>query len=290
VLAFTAFPAAFARLAMVLHVPLSLMLVGIVLRGSAFTFRSYDDQHDRAQHRWGRIFATASLLTPLLLGTVIGALASGRVVAPGGRAFVEGYVRPWLTPFALGIGLLALTLFAFLAAVFLTLESDDPELVEDFRRRALTAGVAVFGAAALALALSPGGAPLMRRGLLGSGWALPFHLATGAAAVLALWALWLRRYRVARLAAGLQISLIFWGWAAAQYPYLVPPDLTIARTAAPDVTLRLVLITLALGAIVLLPSLWYLFRVFKSSPADRLPRPHPEGHTEKVGRTGRSRP
>ena len=66
----------------VLHIPLSLMLIGIVLRGSAFTFRTYDDEHDAAQRRWGRIFAIASVLTPLLLGMCVGAIASG----PGGGA------------------------------------------------------------------------------------------------------------------------------------------------------------------------------------------------------------
>ncbi len=68
VLTFTCFPPVFARLGIVLHIPLTLMLVGIVLRGSAFTFRSYDDEHDAAQLRWGRIFSSASVMTPLLLG------------------------------------------------------------------------------------------------------------------------------------------------------------------------------------------------------------------------------
>jgi cytochrome d ubiquinol oxidase subunit II len=67
---------------------------------------------------------------------------------------------------------------------------------------------------------------------------------------------------------GLQISFIFWGWVVSQYPYLVLPDLTIAGTAAPAVTLRITLWSLALGALVLAPSLIYLFRVFKSGPAD----------------------
>jgi cytochrome d ubiquinol oxidase subunit II len=67
---------------------------------------------------------------------------------------------------------------------------------------------------------------------------------------------------------GLQVSLIFWGWPLAQYPFLLPPDFTLANTAAPDSTLRLTLIVLTLGGVLLLPSLWYLFRVFKTAPAD----------------------
>ncbi|HEU4474656.1 MAG TPA: cytochrome d ubiquinol oxidase subunit II [Gemmatimonadales bacterium] len=267
VLAFTCFSPAFARIMTVLHIPLSLMLVGIVLRGSAFTFRTYDDEHDAAQRRWGRIFSSASVLTPLLLGVSLGAVASGRVVAPTQGTFVERFVEPWLTPFAFGVGLLTLALFAFLAAVFLTLETRDRELVEDFRRRALGAGVAVFFASALVLLLSFREAPLLSRGLMASGWALPLHLATAASAIAVFAALWRRRFRLARLLVGLQVSLIFWGWTVSQYPYLVPPDLTIHGAAAPAITLRLTLWALGLGTVVLAPSLVYLFRVFKSEPA-----------------------
>ena len=62
-----------------------------------------------------------------------------------------------------------------------------------------------------------------------------------------------RRHRLARVAAATQVSLILWGWAIAQYPYVVPPTLTIAGAAAPALTLTLVLWALAAGALVLFP-------------------------------------
>jgi cytochrome d ubiquinol oxidase subunit II len=268
VLTFTCFAPVYARLGIILHIPLTLMLVGIVLRGSAFTFRTYDTRGDAAQRHWGQVFASASVITPVLLGVSIGAVASGRVRPMDTGGFVQQFVQPWLTPFAMSVGLLTLALFAFLAAVFLTMETHDPELCEDFRRRALGAGVVVFFASALVLLLSHNAAPLVRTGLMASSWAVPLHLATGVSAIVVLAALWFRRFRLARVAVGLQVSLIFWGWALAQYPLLVPPDLTIANSAAPDSTLRLVLIALAVGGAVLFPSLWYLFQVFKTEPAD----------------------
>jgi cytochrome d ubiquinol oxidase subunit II len=252
----------------VLHIPVSLMLIGIVLRGSAFTFRTYDDERSAAQHRWGRIFSSASAVTPLLLGVCIGAVASGRVMAPVRGGFADRFVDPWLTPFAWAVGGLTLAVFAFLAAVYLTMETRDPELVEDFRRKALGAGIAVFLTSALVLALSFRQAPLVSRGLATSSWALPLHLATAASALAVFAALWHRRFRIARRGVALQVSFIFWGWVVSQYPYAVPPDLTIEAAAAPEVTLRLTLWALALGALVLAPSLIYLFRVFKSGPAD----------------------
>jgi cytochrome bd ubiquinol oxidase subunit II len=272
VVLFTCFPVAFARLSIGLHIPLSLMLIGIVLRGSAFTFRSHyghDGEHGDAgtSARWGRVFAIASVGAPLMLGLCVSALAAGTLRAPSRGAFLDSYVAPWLTPFGVGVGLLTLALFAFLAAVYLTVEAREPALQEDFRRRALGAAVAVFVVAFGTLGLALLGAPLMGRGLTTAPWALALHLATGAAAVATIGALWLRHFRLARVAAAAQVSLILWGWALAQYPYLIPPDLTIRAAAAPRITLVLTLWILGAGALVLFPSLIYLFRVFK--PASR---------------------
>src|SRR3989441_7483964 len=265
VLLFTCFPPAFARLGTLLHIPLSLVLIGIVLRGSAFTFWRYGA--DEEQRHWGGVFAIASLMTPLLLGTAAGAIASGALGAGGRESgdVYDMYVAPWLNRFALSVGLFALIAFAFLAAVYLTLEARERELQDDFRRRALASGAGLFLAAVLALLLSLDGAPRVRDGLIFAAWAVPLHLLTAVAAVSALVALWLRRWGVARVAAAAQVSLILWGWALSQYPYIVPPDLSIAGTAAPAATLRLMLGVLAVGGVVLLPSLYYLFRVFKGS-------------------------
>jgi cytochrome d ubiquinol oxidase subunit II len=201
-----------------------------------------------------------------MLGLCVSAMAAGTLRPPGRAGFLESYVAPWLTPFGVGVGLLTLALFAFLAAVYLTVEAREPMLREDFRRRALGAAVAVFVAAFGTLGLALLGAPLMGRGLTAAPWAPALHLATGLAAVAAIWALWSRRFRLARVAAAAQVSLILWGWALAQYPYLIPPDLTIRAAAAPRITLVLSLWILGAGALVLFPSLIYLFRVFKPAP------------------------
>jgi cytochrome bd ubiquinol oxidase subunit II len=269
VLLFSCFPPAFARLAVVLHIPFTLLLIGIVMRGSAFTFRTYDSAHSAVQERWGRIFAIASVVTPVLLGTAIGAIVSERVGrAPAGvpgASFADQYLSPWFTPFALCVGALALSLFAFLAAVYLTVEAaTDRALQEDFRRRALAAAAAVFATAAAALIAAHLTAPRVRDALLMNRWAIPFHLATGAAAVTAIAALIRRAYHAARVAAAAQVILILSGWAISQYPFIVPPDLTIRSAAAPRETLVLILAALAAGGLVLFPSLAYLFRVFKS--------------------------
>jgi len=266
VLLFTCFPAAFSTIAILLHIPLTLMLLGIVLRGSAFIFRSYGSERDTAQQRWGRVFAIASIATPVLLGMCVGAVATGALGATAvsrSGSFVSQFIDPWLTMFGSGVGLLALALFSFLAAVYLTVEAEGTELQEDFRTRALWAAGAVFVIAFGVLALSWREAPMVRQMLMAGPWALPLHIVTGIAAITAIAALWTRHFRLARVAAAAQVTFILWGWAAAQYPYLLPPTLTIEAAAAPNRTLVLILWALAAGACVLLPSLYYLFRVFK---------------------------
>ena len=100
--------------------------------------------------------------------------------------------------------------------------------------------------------------------LVAASWALPLHTLTGIAAITAFAALWGRRYHLARVAATAQVTFILWGWGLAQYPYLLPPHLTIDAAAAPAVTLRLAVIAVAGGAVLLFPSLYYLLNVFKT--------------------------
>ena len=263
VVLFTGFPSAFSMLGTVLHIPLTIMLIGIVLRGSAFVFRSYGPY---GRNRWGLAFAIASVITPLLLGTIIGSIATGAAAdasakIAGAASFGEVFVRPWAAPFPAAVGFFALALFAFLAATYLTVDAEQAELQEDFRIRALAAAAAVLVCAALALGLAHSAAPRVAMGVVGG---LLIQAATASAAISAIAALWLRRYRLARIAAAAQVSLILWGWMIAQYPYLIPPALTIRAAAAPAGTLRLLAVGLAGGAVILLPSLQYMWRTFKT--------------------------
>ena len=267
VLLFTAFPSAFALVMTVLHVPMTLMLFGIVLRGSAFTFRSYDSRRDSVQRRWGRIFAIASTATPVLLGCIVGAIAAGEVSTDRlaeNASYTTTYVDPWFAPFPIGIGMLSLALFAFLAAVYLTVEAKDDALREDFRDRALLAAAAVAVIASVDLLLARSGAPIMWSALTEGSFATVLRVAAAISALGAMFSLWRRQYQAARISAIIEVSLILWGWALGQFPLLVPPDITVENAAAPTATLRLLTIALLAGLTLLAPSLRYLFKVFKS--------------------------
>ena len=268
VVCFTAFPPLFAALATVLHIPLTLMLVGIVLRGSAFVFRSYGGGSPSMRARWGRTFAIASTMTPILFGTVIGAIATGAVGAAQqeirSATFAETFIRPWLASFPLLVGALALLLFAQLAATYLTLVTPDPKLRDDFRRRALGSAIAGLLVAAAAATQSSGVWHVAMPMLLPPSAAVAGMALTGVAAAAALYALWRRHFRLARVACGVEVSLILWLWAVGQFPYLVPATITIRSAAAPAATLETMLWMIGAGVLLLVPSLAYLLRLFST--------------------------
>ncbi|GAB1342657.1 cytochrome d ubiquinol oxidase subunit II [Gemmatimonas sp.] len=234
VLLFSCFPKAFAHLATELHVPITIMLVGVVLRGSAFTFRTYDSKQDDVQRRWGRVFSIASLLTPIIQGVCLGTVASGGVPMrtpqqAAALTFVERFVQPWFSsvfPWAVGMLTLLIT-----AAATLAVARVENRMLFD--------------------------------GLTRGGTAMVMHAVTALAAATSLWALASRRFQIARLAAAAQASFILWGWAWTQFPWLLPPDRTITSLAAPRITLQFILGALGAGTVILLPSFVYLFRVFK---------------------------
>jgi len=270
VILFTAFPGAFFVVMTRLHLPMSLMLVGIVLRGSAFTFRTYD-MTPGADRRWNHRFSIPSAITPVLLGSMIGSIATGKLEAAGSSTL-------WLTPFPIAVGALTLALFAYLAAVYLTVEADEPVLADDFRHRAILSSVVAGLLAYLVYRLAEGEAPLILQGLRHSPWGWPIRVTTAILALAVLGCLGWRKYALARVGAMLQVVLVIVGCGLALNPYLVPPLRTIENSAAPTITLRLMLGALASGSLILFPSLYLLFRVFKIRP-----RPWKQGNPEAVG-------
>ncbi|MFP4598093.1 MAG: cytochrome d ubiquinol oxidase subunit II [Persicimonas sp.] len=274
VLMFVCFPRAFSTIMTALHIPLTLMLIGIVLRGSAFAFQSYSAGATLLQERSGTVFAISSAVTPLLLGISAGAIAGGEIRLLANGAVQTDFVSEWLSPFPFAIGGFTLALCAFLAAVYMTVEARSEALKDDFRLRGLWAAVAVGACAFAAIVLARADAPLIWQELTRSVWAIPFQIVTGLAALVAIWALWTRRFALARYAAMAQVGLIVVGWGLAQYPYMVYPDLTIENAAAEAAILRPVLIALAGGSVLLVPAFFYLYRVFKGAEEEE---PHAAG-------------
>lgn len=246
---FTAFPSAFATLSLDLYVPFTIALIGIVLRGAAFAFRAHGREAVGGASGWGLAFGAASVVAPFAMAMGLAAVASG---SPD----------RWATPFGVLLGAFAVALCAYLAATYLTVETEGTPLEADFRRRAMASGLVSGVLALTCLALAPSAAPSLAHALLGRG--LPLMVLALLNGPIALAAVWFSRPRIARVAVAGQVVLVLWAWALGQWPYLIPPHVTIQEAAAPASTLTAVLVVTVVGMAFLLPSLWLLFRVFKA--------------------------
>ncbi|MFB4314100.1 cytochrome d ubiquinol oxidase subunit II [Actinomadura sp. 21ATH] len=260
VVTWTGLPPVFAAIASTLYIPLTLVALGIIARGAAFAFRKASSELWQ-QRLFGATFAFSSVVTPFFLGTVAGAIASGRV--PPGIAAGD-LVTSWFNPTSLISGALAVGVAAYLAAVFLTRDAErggDTALAEAFRRRALIAGAAVGALSALGLAVLYADARNLFDELT-SGRALPLLAVSILAGLASLALLWRRAYVAVRVTAALAVVGLLWGWGLGQYPHLLP-GVDVADAAATDTVLTASLGALAVGALLLLPSLWWLYWTFQ---------------------------
>jgi cytochrome bd ubiquinol oxidase subunit II len=266
----TGFPSAFEAVFSTLFIPLSLAAFGIVLRGAGFAF-----QHTARRAR-GRVLATtafgaASVLTPFFLGTVVGAVAGGRV--PVGNATGD-WVTSWVNLLSFVTGALFLATGAYLASVFLVSDArraGTPDLERYFINRALVAAAVTGVLAAVGLVVLHRDARSIFDSLMSDGLALVVLSLVCGLAVLVLLRRGARRgTRV--LAAGAVVAVI-WGWAVAQHPYLLPPSLTVSDAAAPHETLIVLLIVFGVAVLAVLPSLGLLYTLVQRNLVEETSQP-----------------
>jgi cytochrome d ubiquinol oxidase subunit II len=267
VMVWTAFPVAFGSLMTTLAIPMFLAAIGIIFRGTAFALRGHAATIGEARFI-GATFALSSVIVPFCFGAAIGGIASGRV--PVGNEAGDT-ITSWLNPTSALIGVLAILSGAYLAAVFLagdSIRAGLPDLAGAFRMRALGAGV-VTGAVAIAgLLVLRSDARALFDGLT-SGGGLVAVIASGMAGAVTLWLIATERYGAARWSSAAAVAAITVGWVLAQEPYLLPPELTLDEAAASSTTLATLLVAMGLGAIVLVPSLWYLYRLVLQGRLDQ---------------------
>jgi cytochrome d ubiquinol oxidase subunit II len=261
VVAWSAFPDAFAAAMSTLFVPLILAALGVVLRGAGFAFRAHT--HRLAERRaYGAVFALSSVLTPFFLGTAAGAIAGGRVPADG-----DGdRLTSWLNLTSITVGVLFVAACGYLAAVFLVADArraGDETLVEYFRRRALAAAGVTGVLAALGLVVLRDDARPLFDGLFDE--ALPVVILS-ALCGLGVLALLLRGApRGTRPLAVLAVAAVVWGWGVAQYPDILPGALTVEQAAAPDGTMTALFIVFAAAAVWVVPAMALLYALHQRS-------------------------
>jgi cytochrome d ubiquinol oxidase subunit II len=272
VVLWTGFPSAFEAIFSTLFIPLSLAALGIVLRGAGFAFQ-HTARRARGRELATTVFGAASLLTPFFMGTVVGAIAGGRV--PVGNAAGDA-VTSWLNTLSLLTGALFVATGAYLASVFLVSDArraHTPDLERYFKRRALVAALATGALAAVNLIALHSDARSIFDGLKGDGLPLVILSVVCGSAVLVLLQRGARRG--ARVLAAGAVAAVIWGWAVAQHPYLLPPSLTISDAAAASATLKTLLVVFGVAILVVVPSIGLLFTLVQRNLVEETTQPAP---------------
>ncbi len=269
VITFNAFPKAFAQISTTFHIPLTILLIGIILRGCAFAFRNYDAYKDNTQKLYSFTFASASLLSSFSIGLVVGGVVNGQIVQ-NPNSFYEGFVAPWFNLLSLFMGGFVCSCFIYIATVYIVGETNKQETQTEFIEKVghvfiltistgglvLASGVLKNNPLFLKLLDSPVSLGLILLALL---LFIPIRLFLNRKILL-----------LPRLLVGGQMSFICLAWVLIQYPYIIPVSfnsgfqgIDLFDAAAGQNTLNNLLIALSAGTLIIVPSILYLFRKLK---------------------------
>lgn len=269
VILFVGFPTIYTTMSINLHIPLTIMLLGIIARGTAFAFRHHDAVVDDMQIIYNRIFVISSCITPFFLGVIAGSAVSG-TIDPYATNFAGAYIFSWLHWFPLAVGLFTVTICGFLAAIYLVGETDNALDKGRFIAKARTTNIAaVISGAFVFIAAYAENIPL-------TAWI--FDNAVGVIAItlasLSLILLWYYLYKgkvkIIRLLAGFQVSMILLTLTYRHFPNIVllknGKYLSLLEHRGQDKTIEALAIALLAGSIFILPALFYLLYSFQQRP------------------------
>ena len=269
VILFTGFPEVYASLSVALHIPLLVVLLGIIFRGTAFTFRHYDVRPDAAHKYYAFIFKAASFLTPVFLGIILGAMILGRISFDPSAGFYKVYIWPWCNLFCLTMGIFSTSLFVYIASIFLIGEAKDESERKNYSRQGKRSMLMTMLTGLLVFVM----AEVEDHTLLPQFLQSPVSITMMTLASVLCPIIWVflnkqkNKTLYLRLAIGLQVTAIMIGWFYIQYPVLIniqqAEPLTFFNTQAPEATFRQLLIALLVGLVLVIPAFVYLFRVFK---------------------------
>ena len=269
VILFTGFPMVYSSLSIVLHIPLMLVLLGIIIRGTAFTFRHYDVVLDKSHEYYTLLFRVSSFVTPIFLGIILGAMMLGRITFNTSLGFYDVYVAPWLNVFCIAMGIFSTCLFAYISATFLVGETKierERKMYVRFSKRSML--FTMFSGLLVFLTASMEGHDLLTDFSHSVTSIITLVIATVLCPVI--WHFLNKEKNKTvylRIGVSLQVSLILIGWFYIQFPVLIKlsnnESLTFFNTQAPYATLQQLLIALVVGLVVIIPGFVYLFKVFK---------------------------
>ncbi len=268
VILWIAFPAYYNVMVVNLHIPLTLMLLGVTLRGVAFVFRHYDAIIDNSQRLYDSLFKISSLITPIFLGIIFGALVSGEIqllTEENRLTFHEAYIASWLHPFAILVGIFFATLCAFLSAVLLIGEAEEKDQNIYIRKSAIaTIAVVLMGFITIVYGYSTN--TIFIIDFIANKYVLGTVTLSGIL-LLPLWRNIKKGNKVwTRFFAGFQVVLILIAALISHYPNIIITKTTsidILMDIAPPSVIKVLGISLIIGGSIILPGLFHLLKSFK---------------------------
>lgn len=275
VILFVGFPVIYATMSVYLHIPLTIMLLGIIARGTAFTFRHYDAVVDDMQLIYNRIFVYSSFVTPLFLGIIAGSAVSG-YIDPQAKSFLDAYVFSWLNWFSVSVGFFTVAICGFLAAIYLIGEAENEMERKRFIRKAEIMNIAAVICGGLVFVVAYfDGIPLLD-------WVFGdiIGILAISAATLSLVLLWYLLYngktKILRVLAGFQVTTILFVTTYRHFPNIVLLKgggyLSLLEHRGHENTVQSLGVALLLGSIFILPALFYLIYSFQKK-ANALTQP-----------------
>lgn len=266
VILFVGFPVIYTTLSIHLHIPLVVMLLGIIARGTAFTFRHYDAVVDDMQTIYNRIFTLSSFITPLFLGIIAGSAVSGQIDT-GAKDFLSAYIHSWLNFFSVAVGFFTVTICGFLAAIYLVGETDNEQYKLHFIKKAQHMSIAALLCGMLVFVAAYAGNIPLTDWIFGNAVGLTAISSAGLSLFLLWYLLYKGKTKVIRLLAGFQVTMILVATTYIHYPNIVilknGSYLSLIEHSGHFKTIETLGWALLIGSIFILPALFYLIYSFQ---------------------------
>ena len=265
VILFVGFPLIYSTISTYMHIPLAMMLLGIIARGTAFSFRNYDAVKDDLQSVYSHIFTLASLITPFFLGIIAAATISGSIDLKAGD-FLSSYVFSWLNLFGIATGLFTVAICGYLASVYILGILSDPHdirlmtaNVKRFIFIAITLGALVFFIAYVQRI------PLLVRVFGSYTGQTAISLAT-LSLIVQLVLFKGKHYLRMRFIAAFQVIMMLLAVIFQHYPTFLSfrdgSTLSLVRDESNQATIYLLGLALLSGSVLILPALFYMMYSF----------------------------
>ncbi|MBV35621.1 MAG: cytochrome d ubiquinol oxidase subunit II [Rickettsiales bacterium] len=256
---FAVFPLAYSIILPALYMPIILMLLGLIFRGVAFEFHW---RAKKSQHLWDKGFAIGSLVAALCQGIALGALVQG--IAVDGRDYAGGW-WDWLTPFSLTTGIALAVGYVLLGATWLNMKTTG-SLQKQSLSIAKIAGLATFGFIGLISLWMV----FIEQQYLHRWFDTPniYYLSVIPILVLivgiSLFLALKKKREVSPFFLSISLFLLSYiGLAVSFFPNLVPPSISLWQAAAPDSSLKFLLVGAAFLLPIILAYTTYAYWVFR---------------------------